>query len=109
VFKEMALELPEGSTIHADKGYTDYDHEDFLREVGLKLKSQRKKSSKRPMPAWEEFLGKPVRQYIETVFGQLRACANRRGAYVSRSSKKAIESLLPLSSTKSFQPIGAAS
>ena len=25
VLKEMALELPEGSTIHADKGYTDYD------------------------------------------------------------------------------------
>src|SRR5215217_8068996 len=40
---------------------------------------------------------------------QLRACANRRVAYVARSSKKAIESLLPLSSTKSCQPIGAAS
>jgi hypothetical protein len=23
------------------------------------------------MPAWEEFLGKPTRQYIETVFGGL--------------------------------------
>ena len=23
------------------------------------------------MPVWEEFLGKPVRQYIETVFGEL--------------------------------------
>ena len=71
VLKEMALELPEGSTIHADKGYTDYDHEDFLKEVGLHLKAQRKKRSKRPMPVWEEFLGKPVRQYIETVFGEL--------------------------------------
>jgi hypothetical protein len=40
---------------------------------------------------------------------RLRACANRRVAYVARSSKKAIESLLPLSSTKSCQPIGAAS
>jgi hypothetical protein len=40
---------------------------------------------------------------------ELRACANRRVAYVARSSKKAIESLLPLSSTKSCQPIGAAS
>ena len=39
----------------------------------------------------------------------LRACANRRVAYVARSSKKTIESLLPLSSTKSCQPIGAAS
>ena len=71
VFKEMVLELPEGWTIHADKGYTDYDHEDFLKEVGLHLKAQPKKRSKRPMPVWEEYLGKPVRQYIETVFGEL--------------------------------------
>ncbi len=71
VLKEMALELLEGSTIHADKGYTDYDHEDFLKEVGLHLKAQRKKRSKRPMPVWEEFLGKPVRQYIKTVFREL--------------------------------------
>ena len=39
----------------------------------------------------------------------VRACANRRVASVARSSKKAIEALLPLSSTKSCQPIGAAS
>jgi len=30
--------------------------------------AQRKKRSKRPMPLWEEFLSKPIRQYIETVF-----------------------------------------
>ncbi len=71
VFKEMSLELPEGSIICADKGYTDYHYEDLLEEVGLHLKAQRKKRSKRPMAAWEEFLGKPIRQYIETVFGEL--------------------------------------
>ena len=71
VFKELELELPEGSIIFADKGYTDYDYEDLLEEVGLYLKAQRKKNSKRPMPAWEEFLGKPIRQYIETVFSRL--------------------------------------
>jgi IS5 family transposase len=72
VFKKgLHLDLPEGSTVHADKGYTDYDNEDFLEEVGIHLKSQRKKNSKRPMPAWEEFLGKPIRQYIETVFSKL--------------------------------------
>lgn len=65
------MDLPEGSTILADKGYTDYDYEDLLKEVGLHLKAQRKKNSKRPMPMWEEFLGKPVRQYIETVFSRL--------------------------------------
>jgi DDE family transposase len=71
IFKDLGLDLPEGSTIFADKGYTDYDYEDLLEEVGLHLKAQRKKNSKRPMPAWEEFLGKPIRQYIETVFGRL--------------------------------------
>ncbi len=64
VFKDLELDLAEGSTIHADKGYTDYGHEDFLEEVGLHLKAQRKKNSKRPMPMWKEFVGKPVRQDI---------------------------------------------
>ena len=73
VFKNLELDLlPEGSTIVADKGYIDYDYEDLLEEAGgLHLKAQRRKNSKRPMPAWEEFLGKPSRQYIETVFGRL--------------------------------------
>jgi hypothetical protein len=71
VFKDLCLDLPEGSSVHADKGYTDYGHEDFLRELGLRPRIQRKRNSKRPMPMWEEFLGKPVRQYIETVFGEL--------------------------------------
>jgi IS5 family transposase len=67
VFKDLGLDLPEGATIYADKAYTDYDYEDLLEEVGLHLKAQRKKNSKRPTAAWEEFLGKPARQYIETV------------------------------------------
>jgi hypothetical protein len=53
VFKDLELDLPEGSTILADKAYTDYDYEDLLEEVGLHLKAQRKKNSKRPMPVWE--------------------------------------------------------
>jgi hypothetical protein len=71
VFKDLELDLPEGSIIFADKAYTDYGYEDLLEEVGLHLKAQRKKNSKRPMPMWEEFLGKPIRQYIETVFSGL--------------------------------------
>ena len=78
VFKEMRLDLPEGSIIHADKGYTDYHYEDLLEEVGLHLKAQRKKNSKRQLPAWEEFLGKPIRQYIETVFSKLSAMFSRK-------------------------------
>ncbi len=71
VFKDLELDLPEGSIVCADKAYTDYDYEDLLEEAGLHLKAQRKKNSKRPMPMWEEFLGKPIRQYIETVFSGL--------------------------------------
>ncbi len=71
VFKELNLDLPKGSIIYADKAYTDYDYEDLLEEVGLHLKAQRKKNSRRPLPAWEEYLGKPIRQYIETVFSHL--------------------------------------
>ena len=71
VFKELDLDLPEGSIIYADKAYTDYDYEDLLEEAGLHLKAQRKKNSRRPPLAWEEFLGKPIRQYIETVFSRL--------------------------------------
>ena len=73
LFKELKLELPEGAIICADKGYTDYHYEDLLEDAGLHLKVQRKKNSKRPMPLWEEFLGKPIRQYIETVFSKLSA------------------------------------
>jgi hypothetical protein len=78
VFKELELDLPEGSIICADKAYTDYDYEDLLEEVGLHLKAQRKKNSKRPMAAWEEFLGKPIRQYIETVFSGLTSLFARK-------------------------------
>ncbi len=30
------------------------------------------------MPAWEEFLGKPIRQYIETVFSAVSAMFARK-------------------------------
>lgn len=78
VFKELDLNLGEGSTICADKAYTDYHYEDLLKEVGLHLKAQRRKNSKRLMPAWEEFLSKPIRQYIETVFSKLSAMFSRK-------------------------------
>ena len=73
LFKELKLELPEGAIICADKGYTDYHYEDLLEDVGLHLKAQRRKRSKREMPAWVEFLSKSIRQYIETVFSKLSA------------------------------------
>ena len=55
VFENLNTDLPEGSTMLADKGYPDYDHENLLGEVGLHLKAQRKKYLKRPMSAWGRF------------------------------------------------------
>jgi hypothetical protein len=61
--------LPEGAIICADKAYTDYHYEDLLKEAaGLHLKAQRRKNSKRPMPAWEEYLSNRMRRYLETLF-----------------------------------------
>jgi hypothetical protein len=72
VFKRFALDLPDGSTIHADKGYTDYQEEDLLQEAGgIKLLSQRKRNSKRQRPVWEEFLSAPIRKQVETTFSRL--------------------------------------
>ncbi len=71
-FKRFDLDLPAGSVIHADKGYTDYAEEELLHEAGsLTLIAQRKKNSTRPHPAWVEFLSHPIRKRIETSFSQL--------------------------------------
>jgi hypothetical protein len=78
VFKNLSLDLPEGAYIHADKGYTDYSHEDFLKDVGMNPLCQRRKNSKRPHPPCTEFLAKPVRQRIETVFGELSRMFSRK-------------------------------
>lgn len=96
VFKELDLDLGEGSIICADKGYTDYHYEDLLEETGLHHKAQRKKRSKRPMPAWEEFLGKPIRRYIETVFSKLSAMFSRKiHAVTPRGFESKIVCFLP--------------
>ncbi len=72
IFNELELDWPEGSIMYAEKSYTDYDYGDLLlKEPGLHLKVQRKKNSKRPLSAWEEFFGKPILQYIEMVFSKL--------------------------------------
>ena len=49
-----------------------------LKEAGLHLKVQRKKNSKRPLLAWEEFFGKPILQYIEMVLSKLTTSFLRR-------------------------------
>jgi len=85
VFKRFALDLPDGSTIHADKGYTDYQEEELLQEAGgIKLLSQRKRNSKRQRPLWEEFLSAPIRKQVETTFSRLTSWFPRRIHAVTR-------------------------
>ena len=70
--KLLDLDLPPGATLLSDRAYNDYQEEDLLQEAGaITLHPQRKKGSKRPLPAWLEFLAKPVRQRIETAFSQV--------------------------------------
>lgn len=70
--KFLDFDLEPGSTVYGDRAYNDYGEEDLLQEAGeITLQVQRKKNSKRVLPLWKEFLGKPVRQRIETSFSQI--------------------------------------
>lgn len=74
-FRLLDLDLPHGSTLHADRAYNDYAEEDYLHAAAaITLQPLRKKNSKRALPAWLEFLSKPVRQRIETTFSQVTNC-----------------------------------
>lgn len=66
------FDLEAGSIVYGDRAYNDYAEEDLLQEAAdITLQVQRKKNSKRVLPLWKEFLGKPVRQRIETSFRQI--------------------------------------
>ena len=79
VFKDLESNLPEG---RLDRPRRQGLHR--IRSLGPprrgrgELKAQRKKNSNRPMPIWEEFLGKSMRQYIKTVFSGLSALFSRK-------------------------------
>ena len=70
--RAMALELPAGSALYADKAYTDYAFEDVLAEAGqVTLVADRKRDSKRPRPAWETYVLQHSRKAVETAFGEI--------------------------------------
>lgn len=72
VFKRFGLDLPLGSTIHADKGYTDYHEEDLLQEAGeIQLLSARKRNATRKRAPWQEYLSSNIRKGVETAFSRL--------------------------------------
>jgi hypothetical protein len=70
--RSFELDLPEGSTLYGDKAYNEYFTEDVLTEAcKIDLLPQRKKNSRRALPAYVEYLQQVYRKRVETAFSQL--------------------------------------
>jgi IS5 family transposase len=71
--KNFALDLPSGAVVYGDKAYgNDYLTEDLLAEAGeVALVGQRRKNSKRPLPACVSYVLEHFRKRIETAFSRI--------------------------------------
>lgn len=70
----LSLDLPEGSILYTDAGYTDYVAEDMFNEAsGRWQQTARKKNSTRPHHPAQAFLIQYFRTSIETCFSQFTA------------------------------------
>jgi hypothetical protein len=84
--KEMALSLPNGAVLYADKAYNDYGYEQHLQDTqNLTLLPLRKSNSKRPHPVEVTEQIRRVRKRIETTFSQIHAKLARRIAAVTEA------------------------
>lgn len=74
-FQAMPVDLPQGSELYADSGYTDYQLEDFYQTCEqIQLKVCRKSNSKRKDKPYEAYLKNHYRKKIENVFSGITAC-----------------------------------
>lgn len=70
--QSMQVDLPPGSQLYADSGYTDYEQEDLYAECEqIYLKVHRRKNALRPDEAWDRFLKKHFRKPVESAFSQI--------------------------------------
>jgi len=70
----LPLDLPEGSLLYTDAGYTDYVAENLFNQAsGSQQQTARRKNSKRPHHPAQNFLLQYFRKGIETCFSQLTA------------------------------------
>lgn len=78
-FKSMNIDLPAGSELYADSGYTDYELEDYYKELEqIHLLVMRKSNSKRPDHPALAFLKTMMRKRIETTFSEITAFFPRK-------------------------------
>ena len=78
-FKSMNIDLPAGSELYADSGYTDYELEDYYKEMEqIHLLVMRKSNSKRPDHPALAFLKTMMRKRIETTFSEITAFFPRK-------------------------------
>lgn len=70
----LALDLPAGSALYTDAGYTDYLAEDLFKEAsGSQQQTARRKDSKRPHHPAQSFLIQYFRKGAEACCSQLVA------------------------------------
>lgn len=77
-FRSLFVDLPEGTSVYTDKGYTDYTLEATLEALGsLHLIAARKSNSKRPHPGHVGYLCQVIRKRAETTFSAIAAHFSR--------------------------------
>lgn len=70
--KQMPLQVPPGSKIYADSGYTNYAIEDMLKDAeNIDLLVQRKSNSKKKHEPYVDYLITSMRKRIETTFSEI--------------------------------------
>jgi len=77
--RKMPLELPEGSEVYADAGYTNYEIEDQMLEAdGVALKASRKSNSRRKDSASWSYIKEQRRKIVETTISGIKSLFLRR-------------------------------
>ena len=78
-FKSMNIDLPAGSELFADSAYTDYELEDYYKELEqIHLLAARKSNSKRPDHPAMYYIKKVMRKRIETTFSEITVFSPRK-------------------------------
>lgn len=84
-FRQMPLQLPFLATLFGDSGFTDYTHEEDMKEgQNIDMKIARKKNAKKQHAPWWNYIINVERKPIETTFSELTALLARKIHAVTR-------------------------